>query len=177
MGSVGFGEIALIALVALLVFGPDRLPELSRKAGELLTKAREATRSFTDALDNEFDDATSPIRSLQAEYHATKDELTSAAGTILNFDESPDPDAGLDNPTDETPPPSDQEAAPTADDEAADDEAPPPTEHPPAPTADDEAADDEAGDDEAADDEAPDDEAPPPTKHPPAPTADDEAAE
>jgi Tat protein translocase TatB subunit len=86
MGSVGFGEIALIAIVALLVFGPDRLPELSRKAGELLTKAREATRSFTDALDNEFDDATSPIRTLQTEFQATKDELTSAAGTILDFD-------------------------------------------------------------------------------------------
>lgn len=88
MGSVGFGEIALIALVALLVFGPDRLPELSRKAGELMTKAREATRSFTDALDSEFDEHTAPIRTLQAEFHATKDELTNAAGTILDFDAS-----------------------------------------------------------------------------------------
>jgi Tat protein translocase TatB subunit len=86
MGSLGFGEIALIAIVALLVFGPDRLPELARKTGELLAKAREATRSFTDALDSEFDDAASPIRSIQADYQATKDELTSAAGTILDFD-------------------------------------------------------------------------------------------
>jgi len=54
-----------------------------------MTKAREATRSFTDALDNEFDETTSPIRTLQSEYHATKDELSSAAGTILNFDASP----------------------------------------------------------------------------------------
>jgi Tat protein translocase TatB subunit len=88
MGSVGFGEIALIAIVALLVFGPDRLPELSRKAGELMTKAREATRSFTDALDSEFDEATSPLRTFQSEFQATKDELSSAAGTILNFDAS-----------------------------------------------------------------------------------------
>lgn len=79
MGSVGFGEIALIAIVALLVFGPGRLPELSRQAGELLTKARETPRSFTDRLDGEFDEATSPIRVLQSEFHATKDELTSAA--------------------------------------------------------------------------------------------------
>lgn len=92
MGSVGFGEIALIAIVALLVFGPDRLPELSRKAGELLTKAREMTRSFTESLDNEFDEATSPIRTLQSEYHATKDELTNAAGTVLSFDGPADPD-------------------------------------------------------------------------------------
>ncbi len=85
MGSIGFGEIALIAIVALLVFGPDRLPELSRKAGELMAKAREATRSFTDAIDSEFDEATSPIRSLKAEYQATKDELASAAGTVFDL--------------------------------------------------------------------------------------------
>ncbi len=90
MGSVGFGEIALIAIVALLVFGPERLPEISRKAGELLTKARVATRSFTDALDGEFDEATSPIRSLQTEFQKTKNELTNAAGTVLNFDTIPD---------------------------------------------------------------------------------------
>ena len=118
MGSVGFGEIALIAIVALLVFGPDRLPELSRKAGELLTKAREMTRSFTDSLDSEFDDATSPIRTVQSEFQATKDELTSAAGTILNFDtptvtdetsdtDTPDPKASPTTPV--TPP----EATPT----------------------------------------------------------------
>ena len=86
MGSIGFGEIALIAIVALVVFGPDRLPELSRKAGELMAKAREATRPFTDAIDKEFDEGTSPIRSLKAEYQATKDELANAAGTVFDLD-------------------------------------------------------------------------------------------
>lgn len=85
MGSVGFGEIAFIAIVALLVFGPDRLPELARKAGELMTKAREATRSFTDAFDGEFGEATGPIRSLKADFEATKDELRTAAGTVMDL--------------------------------------------------------------------------------------------
>ena len=159
MGSVGFGEIALIALVALLVFGPDRLPELSRKAGELLTKAREATRSFTDALDNEVGDATSSIRSLQAEYQATKDELTSAAGTVLNFDKAPDPDAGPDQPTDETPLPSEQVGT-TTDDPASpttDGATPPPTDPTPGTTTDDPTS--------------------PASDQPPAPTTDAEAAE
>ncbi len=110
MGSIGFGEIALIALVALLVFGPDRLPELSRKAGELMTKAREATRSFTDALDSEFDEHTSPIRTLQAEFHATKDELTNAAGTILDFDASDSTQRTPSEPDDE-PTPNDVDSA------------------------------------------------------------------
>jgi len=116
MGSVGFGELALIAIVVLLVFGPDRLPELARKAGQMMTKAREATRSFTDALDSEFDETTSPIRTMQSEYQATKDELSNVAGTILNFDTSPSAD---ESPTemasnDETPSensPGDEEAS------------------------------------------------------------------
>jgi Tat protein translocase TatB subunit len=102
MGSLGFGEIALIAIVALLVFGPDRLPELARKTGELLAKAREATRSFTDALDSEFDEAASPIRSLQADLQATKDELTSAAGTVLDFDGSSSTSESSSNVSDST---------------------------------------------------------------------------
>ena len=117
MGSLGFGEIALIAIVALLVFGPDRLPELSRKAGELLTKAREATRSFTDAIDSEFDEAASPIRSLQTEFQATKDELTNAAGTILDFS---GPDASEESLTESSEPPSEsseEPSPPSADDE------------------------------------------------------------
>jgi sec-independent protein translocase protein TatB len=108
MGSIGFGEIAIIAIIALLVFGPDRLPELSRKAGELMAKAREATRSFTDAIDNEFDETTAPIRSLKAEYQATKDELASAAGTVFDLDtvmgtiDTPKPDTSKSDIT-ETP--------------------------------------------------------------------------
>lgn len=85
MGSVGFGEIALIAIVALLVFGPDRLPEMAKKAGELLAKGREATRSFTDSIDREYDDSTAPIRTLRAEYEATLEELRNAAGTVLDM--------------------------------------------------------------------------------------------
>jgi Tat protein translocase TatB subunit len=125
MGSIGFGEIALIAIVALLVFGPDRLPELSRKAGELLTKAREATRSFTDSLDGEFDDATSPIRTLQSEFQATKDEITSAAGTILDFN-GESASSGTPSETEETSSASDERPSPVSDDASAetDDEAP-----------------------------------------------------
>ena len=117
MGSVGFGELALIALVALLVFGPDRLPELSRKAGELMTKAREATRSFTDALDSEFDEHTEPIRTLQAEFQATKDELTSAAGTILDFDASVSTGSDRSKTSEKSDPPDDSDTSDS--DEAA----------------------------------------------------------
>lgn len=39
MGDIGFSEIIVIAIVAILAFGKD-LPSVARKAGRLLNKAR-----------------------------------------------------------------------------------------------------------------------------------------
>ncbi|MGI9584538.1 MAG: twin-arginine translocase TatA/TatE family subunit [Acidimicrobiia bacterium] len=79
LGSVGFGEIMLIALVALIVFGPHRLPEIARKLGELLAKARNATSELTSALDAEYGGAAAPIKDLKDEYDATKRQLQDSA--------------------------------------------------------------------------------------------------
>jgi sec-independent protein translocase protein TatB len=38
--NVGLGELAAIILVCLLVFGPERLPEMARQTGRLLGQLR-----------------------------------------------------------------------------------------------------------------------------------------
>ena len=43
MGNLGLSELVVIFIVALLVIGPRRLPEVARALGE-------AMRSFQDAL-------------------------------------------------------------------------------------------------------------------------------
>ncbi len=40
MFDIGFWELVIIALVALVIIGPERLPEFARDAGRLLRKAR-----------------------------------------------------------------------------------------------------------------------------------------
>ena len=40
MFGVGLQELVLIAFVAVLVFGPDRLPDLARQAGRVITRER-----------------------------------------------------------------------------------------------------------------------------------------
>jgi Tat protein translocase TatB subunit len=85
MGSLGTGEILVIAVVALIVFGPKRLPELARKAGEMLAKAREATNSVTSALDREYDGITAPLQDLKKEYDTTVKGLKDAASTATGF--------------------------------------------------------------------------------------------
>ena len=53
MFDVGLSEMALIAFVAVLVFGPDKLPELARQAGAFLRKARSFAVSARDELRSE----------------------------------------------------------------------------------------------------------------------------
>ncbi len=53
MFGVGLPEMALIAFIAVLVFGPDKLPGLAQQAGQLLRKARNMANSARDELRTE----------------------------------------------------------------------------------------------------------------------------
>lgn len=46
--NLGFGEVAIILFVALLLFGPKKLPELGKAAGKTLREFKDATRGIMD---------------------------------------------------------------------------------------------------------------------------------
>jgi sec-independent protein translocase protein TatB len=50
MFNVGIGEIFVILLVCLVVFGPERLPEMARRAGRLIGQLQLLTQSALDQL-------------------------------------------------------------------------------------------------------------------------------
>lgn len=52
MGGLSVGSLILIALVALLIFGPKKLPELGKAAGTTLREFKDATRGLTDDDDD-----------------------------------------------------------------------------------------------------------------------------
>jgi len=58
--SIGWGEIVVLALAALFIFGPDRLPTLAKEAATALkhirTALREVRGQVSDNLGEEFDD-------------------------------------------------------------------------------------------------------------------------
>jgi sec-independent protein translocase protein TatB len=53
MFDFGVGELGLIAVVGLLVLGPERLPRVARTTGALLRKARQSWHSVRADIERE----------------------------------------------------------------------------------------------------------------------------
>ncbi len=53
MFDIGFWELMIIGIVALLVVGPERLPKLAYTAGKWLGKGRSMLRSVKTEIDKE----------------------------------------------------------------------------------------------------------------------------
>src|SRR5512140_1321396 len=53
MGSLGFPELLLIFAVALIVFGPRKLPEIGRTLGKALGEFRKATDELKNSIERE----------------------------------------------------------------------------------------------------------------------------
>jgi sec-independent protein translocase protein TatA len=53
MVPIGFPELAIILVVALIVFGPRKLPELGRSLGKSLAEFKRASNELKNTLDEE----------------------------------------------------------------------------------------------------------------------------
>jgi len=103
MFDVGFWELVLIALVALIVFGPDRLPRLVRETGLWVRKARSVASSAKTEIDRELQlyelkqtmeakrrKFAREIQSLEVEANSLTDGLKSSALTDSHKSETDD---------------------------------------------------------------------------------------
>lgn len=70
-------ELLVIAVVALLVFGPDRLPELARNAAKIIGRFRSEVTSSVDELKRAAgaEGLDEEWRAVAAELRGTRDQL------------------------------------------------------------------------------------------------------
>jgi TatA/E family protein of Tat protein translocase len=53
LGSIGMPELLVILVIALVIFGPRRLPELGRSLGKTITEFKRATNDLQRTLEDE----------------------------------------------------------------------------------------------------------------------------
>jgi sec-independent protein translocase protein TatB len=75
MFDIGMGELGLIAVVGLLVLGPERLPRVARTTGALLRKARQSWQGVRADIERELaaEDLRQTLRQTAAAADPTPD--------------------------------------------------------------------------------------------------------
>lgn len=84
MFEVGFSEIALIAVVALLVLGPERLPGVARTVGALVRRARASWQNVKGEIERELaaEDMKKNLDEARRAATDVRDEVHAAASDI-----------------------------------------------------------------------------------------------
>jgi sec-independent protein translocase protein TatB len=123
--DIGFGELIVIGVVALVVIGPERLPRVARTAGHLLGRfqryvsdvkadinreielselkniknsVEDAARSIENTVKTEMEQAGKEFRSVEDELNKTGDALKEAGDEIKSAVSLPSPHMGMGAP-------------------------------------------------------------------------------
>jgi sec-independent protein translocase protein TatB len=120
MFDIGFSELMVIGVVALVVIGPERLPRVARTAGHLFGKlqryvtqvksdiSREMELAELGRMKNEFESAARTFQTeVESKAAETERELRDATDTIertLDTPATPPPGAGEPAPGEPGPP-------------------------------------------------------------------------
>ncbi|MGO1468402.1 MAG: twin-arginine translocase TatA/TatE family subunit [Tissierella sp.] len=55
-GKLGIGELVLLFTIALVIFGPDKLPQLGKSMGEAINQFKNASKEITDGISDSLND-------------------------------------------------------------------------------------------------------------------------
>ena len=85
MFDVGFSEVVIIAIIALVILGPERLPKVARTIGFWVGKARRMVADVKSDIDREMRESElADLRKLGDEISEVKNEVQSAAGQVAD---------------------------------------------------------------------------------------------
>jgi sec-independent protein translocase protein TatA len=105
MGSLGLPEIAFIFVLALLIFGPKKLPEMGRTLGRGVAEFRKATNELKRTINTEMALDEQPVppvlrpRRLEEAGEARREAVTAEPGEVP-VARAPSPELPLSAPAD-----------------------------------------------------------------------------
>jgi len=108
VGNVGIPELIFIFVLALLVFGPRKLPELGRTLGKALAEFRKASTDLRMAMEEEMRELERHARELEAK----AEEVVQPAETPALPPAEEPVGSGSIAPPEPTPAPTTSESAP-----------------------------------------------------------------
>ena len=114
MLNIGFGELLVFILVCLVVFGPERLPEVARQVGRGVGRIRLTTQRLLDELKSEAElrDLNLPdlqVGSLRTQARSYVQDLMDVEGQMAEI-EREERERGREPVAADNPPPFDPDA-------------------------------------------------------------------
>ena len=90
-GSIGMPELIIIFVIALIIFGPRKLPELGRSLGKSLAEFKKASNELRNTLEEEIrieEQKEATAKYEEQRQAASKSPATTApTGTVAQTDE------------------------------------------------------------------------------------------
>src|ERR1700686_5397893 len=77
-GSIGMPELILIFVVALLVFGPKKLPEIGKSLGKGLAEFKRASDELKKTIEHEIEQGKNEVSSVRETVASVPESLRSA---------------------------------------------------------------------------------------------------
>jgi len=81
-GSIGPAELILIFVIALLVFGPKKLPEIGRSVGKALREFKKTSDEIKGRIEEEID--ASEIKDIRKDIQAGVDDLKTSVKDLTS---------------------------------------------------------------------------------------------
>lgn len=89
MGPLGWQETVIILIVALVVFGPRKLPELGKTLGKAMTEFRKASSELRTTWKREMDAFERESQSIKRTTREISNDISSAVRAHLDDPEDP----------------------------------------------------------------------------------------